>query len=124
VAKALQQSFPYVRVFHSVGGWGNHFLASMSPLEPVSAAILAGRLPPAAVTDLLEFGPHHSAEEQFAEVTKSEFSLDSIIARASGDVPALQDDRPVNEYYLLRSAEDPQDRQHMWERFLRAIRKI
>lgn len=124
VAKALQESFPYVRVFHSVQGWGNHFLASMSPLTPVSAAVLASRLPPAAVSDLLEFGPAQSAEQQFALVTNSEFSVESLINRARGNVPALQDDHPVNEYYILRGVQDPDYRRHLWERFLRAIRKI
>jgi spermidine synthase len=124
VAKALRESFPYIRVFHSVGGWGNHFLASTSPLTPVSAAVLASRLPPAAVSDLLEFGPAHTAEEQFAPVTNSEFSIESLIVRAPGNVPALQDDRPVNEYYILRSAQDPDYRRNMWQRFLRVIRRI
>ena len=124
VAKALQQSFPYVHVFHSVEGWGNHFLASESPLTPTSAAVLASRLPPAAVSDLLEFGPAHTAEQQFASVTNSEFSIESLIGRAPGYVPALQDDRPVNEYYILRSAQDPDYRRQIWERFLRAIRRI
>jgi len=124
VAKALRESFPYIRVFHTVGGWGNHFLASMSPLTPTSAAVLASRLPAAAVTDLLEFGPAQSAEEQFASVTNSEFSIESLIQRASGNVPALQDDRPMNEYYILRSAQDPDYRKHLWESLLAAIRKI
>ncbi len=124
VAKALHESFPYIRVFHTVGGWGHHFLASMSPLTPVSAAVLASHLPPAAVSDLLEFGPAQTAEEQFALVTNSEFSIDSVIARASSNVPALQDDRPINEYYLLRSAKDPNHRRYMWERFLKAIKTI
>lgn len=122
VAKALQESFPYVRVFHSVQGWGNHFLASTSPLTLASAAVLASRLPPAAVSDLLEFGPAKSAEQQFALV--SEFPVDSLIRRAPGNVPALQDDRPVNEYYILRSVRDPDYRRYMWERFLRAIKRI
>jgi spermidine synthase len=124
VAKALRESFPYIRVFHTVGGWGNHFLASTSPITLTSAAVLASRLPPAAVSDLLELGPAQSAEEQFASVTNSEFSIESLIDRASGNVPALQDDRPVNEYYILRTVEDPGYRRQMWKRFLRAIRRI
>jgi len=124
VAKALRESFPYVHVFHSVEGWGNHFLASESPLTPTSAAVLASRLPPAAVTDLLEFGPAHTAEEQFALVMNSEFPLETLIERAPGNVPALQDDRPVNEYYILRSAQDPDFRRTIWQRLLRAIRRI
>jgi spermidine synthase len=124
VAKALRESFPYIRVFHTVGGWGHHFLASMSPLTPTSPAVLASRLPAAASSDLLEFGPAQSAEEQFASVTNSEFSIESLIGLASGYVPALQDDRPVNEYYIWRRAQDPDYRRQMWERFLLAIKKI
>ncbi len=124
VAKALRESFPYIRVFHTVGGWGHHFLASMSPLTPTSAAVLASRLPAAAASDLLEFGPAQSAEEQFASVTNSEFSIESLIGLASGYVPALQDDRPVNEYYIWRRAQDPDYRRQMWDRFLLAIRRI
>lgn len=124
VAKALQESFPYVRCFHTVGGWGHHFLVSTSPLPPISAAELASRLPPNAVSDLLEFGPVNSAEEQFASVINSEFPLENIIGSASGNVPALQDDRPVNEYYILRSAQDPVYRRHLWQRFLTALRRI
>jgi len=124
VAKALRDSFPYIRVFHTAGGWGHHFLASTSPLTSTSAAVLASRLPPAAVSDLLEFGPAQSAEEQFALVTNSEFSVESLIGHAPANVPALQDDRPVNEYYILRSVKDPAYRRRMWERFVGAIGKI
>jgi hypothetical protein len=60
--------------------------------------------------------------EQFALV--NEFPVDSLIRRTRGNVPALQDDRPVNEYYILRSVRDPDYRRYMWERFLRAIRRI
>jgi spermidine synthase len=101
VAKSLHESFPYVRVFRSIEGWGYHFLASQSPLPSPSAATLASRLPSAAVTDLLEWGPAPTAEQQFAAVLNQELSLDSLIALDPG-VPALQDDRPVNEYYILR----------------------
>jgi len=124
VAKALRESFPYIRVFHSVEGWGHHFLASTSPLTRTSPAVLASRLPPAAVSDLLEFGPERSAEEQFASVTNSEFSIESLIGLGPSNVPALQDDRPVNEYYILRSAQDPDYRRRLWQSLLGALKKI
>jgi hypothetical protein len=39
VARALQESFPYVRSFHSmIEGRGIHFLASMTPIANFSAA--------------------------------------------------------------------------------------
>ena len=120
VAKSLRESFPYVRVFRSIEGWGYHFLASKSPLPSPSAALLASRLPPAAVTDLLEWGPASTAEQQFAGVLNQELSLDSLIALDPG-VPALQDDRPVNEYFVLRRVLDPEYRHRVWGRFLARV---
>ena len=101
VAGALKESFPYLRVFHSVEGWGYHFLASESPLPNPTAAELAQRLPAKAATDFLEWGPETTPEGQFADVLKREISLDDLIQQAP-TASALRDDRPVNEYYLTR----------------------
>jgi spermidine synthase len=121
VAKALKESFPYVRVFRSIEGWGYHFLASSSPLPSVSAADLANRMPPAAATDLIEWGPANNATAQFDEVLRQELSLDSLIQRAPG-VPALQDDRPVNEYFLLRRGQDSAYWAQIWKRLLSHVK--
>jgi spermidine synthase len=117
VAEALRESFPYVRVFRSIEGWGFHFLASDSPLPDYSASTLASHLPPAATADLLEWGPATNAEDQFARVLKQELSLSDLMERAP-DVPALQDDRPVNEYFLLRWLRNRENRQKVWRHFL------
>ena len=42
VAKALKESFQYVRAFHSMGGWGYHFLASNQPIPTRSALVSRG----------------------------------------------------------------------------------
>jgi spermidine synthase len=101
VARALQESFPHVRVFRSVEHWGLHFLASNHPIPNRTAEELAGRLPASATKDMMEWGPEQTAESQFAVVLSSELSLEQIIAQAP-QTPALEDDRPVNEYYALR----------------------
>ncbi len=101
VARALRDSFPYVRVFERRKDWEYHFLASMEPIPPTSAAVLAERLPPAAAADLVEWGPQATPEEQFAFILEREIPLEQLIAPAPR-TPALQDDRPINEYYLLR----------------------
>jgi spermidine synthase len=101
VARGLKESFLYVRVFHPVGGRGFHFLASGLPLPERTAGELAQRLPPKAASDLMEWGPEPTPERQFASVLQKELSLDQMIAQAP-DAPALQDDRPENEYYLMR----------------------
>ncbi len=101
VARALKESFAYVRVFHPVGGVGFHFLASQQPLPDRTPAELAQRLSPKAAADLVEWGPEPTAELEFASVLHKELSLDQMIAQAP-QAPALQDDRPENEYYMLR----------------------
>jgi len=101
VARALQESFSHVRVFHSLEGWGYHFLASDRLLPHPTAAELAQRLPAKAASDLLEWGPEATPERQFADVLNREISLDELIAQAP-TAPALQDDRPQNEYYAIR----------------------
>ena len=105
IARALKNSFPYVRVYHSVehGGW--HYLASMSPIRERGALELAGRMPPAAVADMLEWGPAKTPSEQFDRVLSHQMTLDQLIALSPG-TPALQDDRPINEYFLLRTPLD------------------
>ena len=117
VARALQESFPYVRAFNSVEGWGIHFLASMTPIPSLSASELAEKLPPDAARDLMEWGPTSSPQEQFELVLSREVSLDALI-QAAADVPALQDDHPVNEYFIVRRLHDPAFQRGVWQRLL------
>ena len=101
IAHALRDSFPYVRAFKSVAGWGVHYLASRQPIPDRSPADLAKRLPPAAAADLVEWGPFPTPGQQFAAVLQNEMPIDWIVS-LDKNAPAIQDDRPVNEYYLLR----------------------
>jgi predicted membrane-bound spermidine synthase len=101
VARALEEEFPHVRAFQSVEGWGYHLIASKHRVQIPPAAVLAARLPPAAVQDLLEWGPVSTAEGQFEAVLKAEAPIEQIFEMARR-APALRDDRPVNEYYLVR----------------------
>ncbi len=101
VALALRQSFPYVRVFAFGKNWGFHFLASDRSLPNRTASELAQRLPAAAAADLVEWDPQPDAEARFAHLLNFELPIDQLIS-ASPSTPALSDDRPINEYYLLR----------------------
>ena len=100
-AQSLRRSFQDVRVFPSVEGWGFHFLASDSPMSRLPAVTLAMRLPAAAARDLLEWGPEASVVDQLDAVLGRELPIEQLI---QGDpaAPLLTDDRPVNEYFLLR----------------------
>ena len=106
IARALRESFPYVRAFISFDGpdgRGIHYLASRQPIPDRSAADLAKRMPASAAADLVEWGPFPTAEQQFAELLKREVPIDTVIS-ADRSARAMQDDSPVNEYYLLRTA--------------------
>jgi predicted membrane-bound spermidine synthase len=101
IAKALMESFPSVRAFHSYDHFGIHFLASMEPIPVTSSAVLASRLSATAAADFVEWGPQATPQQQFEEVLSREISLESIIAQAPR-IPAMRDDQPINEYFLLR----------------------
>jgi predicted membrane-bound spermidine synthase len=99
VVRALLAEFPYVVAYRSIEGWGYHFLAAMQPIEAPSAAAFAARLPAAAERDLIEWGPQPTGEAMAAAMLAGRTDA-AAIAGAAG--PAITDDRPVNEYFLLR----------------------
>jgi spermidine synthase len=99
--EAVRHSFPYVRVFVSLEGWGAHILASDRPIPDWSAEALAGRMPETARADMTEWGPGPNAIEQLRRVLDRELDPASFVAAAPG-TPPLRDDQPINEYYLIR----------------------
>jgi spermidine synthase len=98
--KAICAEFPHVRAFQSMIGWGTHFFASARPFEMPSPEVFAARLPPKAARDLLEWNPGQTAAGVYELVANREVSLDAYLR--SDLAPALTDDRPINEYFLLR----------------------
>jgi spermidine synthase len=101
VARSVLESFPHVRAFSSVEGWGTHFLASAEPLPASKVEELPQPLPPAAARDLAEWEPDWTPAELLAEVLAQEHTMEGFLKLAPA-VPAIEDDRPINEYYLLR----------------------
>jgi len=106
VARALAESFPYIRAFVSVEREGLHFLASMNPIPSSTASELAKRLPVDAVHDLTEWGPASTPEAQFQLLLDQEMPIDKIVGN-NPDAPVLQDDRPINEFFLVRKLCEP-----------------
>jgi spermidine synthase len=100
VTRAIRRSFPHVRVFHSLEGWGFHFLASNTPIVIASPEVIAGRMPASAKEDLLEWMPDMTVEQVLEECIKKEVSLKHLVDYSDGTT--LTDDRPINEYFLLR----------------------
>jgi spermidine synthase len=105
VAGSICSSFPSVRCFLSVEGWGVHILASMDPIPQQTADQLAARMPPAAQKDLLEWASGQDARTYLGRVVSNEappeFLLNSTLDSRNPDI-RITDDHPVNEYFLLR----------------------
>lgn len=99
--RALAESFPHLRVFGSLERWGVHFLASERPIALPSRDELLRRVPDRARADLLEWSPKATVASLFGHVFARELAVDSLLARSPA-TPALTDDRPFNEYFLLR----------------------
>jgi spermidine synthase/MFS family permease len=103
ITRSLIESFPYVRVYKSMHeGEGFHFLASMHPLCAPSAAVWRTKLPPAAQQDLLEWEPQLDLTKLYQALLAQKRDPREWIVRDPGI--RITDDRPYNEYFLLRRA--------------------
>jgi spermidine synthase len=96
---ALASEFTHVRAFRSVAGWGVHLLASDRPMPRRSARELLARMPEKAAHDLVEWGPFSDPKAMLDTVLGRELDLSGLQAHPG---PALDDDRPINEYFWYR----------------------
>jgi spermidine synthase len=102
VARAFRNAFPHVRTFESIAGWGIHFLGRMEPFPEWDGASLAQRIPARAAADLVEWNEGTTPPEMMENVLSGEKRVSDLIG-ADASQPPIGDDRPVNEYFLLRS---------------------
>jgi spermidine synthase len=100
VLRSIHESFPNVRCLTSMEGWGFHLLATEEPLEPLDAQQLAARMPEAAKKDLVEWATSPDVPAYIQPVISQEIH----IAEHLNPDPEIKvtDDRPFNEYFLLR----------------------
>ena len=101
VTTSLTRSFPYVLMYRSVTGSGIHYLASMSPIHVPIAAEAILRMPEAARKDRLEW--EEKSETKLADIWRRllEGQVEPALFTLGLD-GRITDDRPFNEYYLLR----------------------
>jgi spermidine synthase len=101
VLRSVCDSFPYVHCFNSVEFGGVHILASMQPIEMLTSADLAARMPENAKNDLLEWSP---AREPLPAYLERVLSTELPVTELLGPDPEIRitDDQPFNEYFLLR----------------------
>jgi len=102
IARALADSFPHVAAFRSFDGRGTHFTASMTPWAVPTAAEFVARLPEAARRDMVEWntGELRDVQTFAATVLKGQVAIEQLLTADPAVV--ITDDRPFNEYYLLR----------------------
>jgi predicted membrane-bound spermidine synthase len=101
VSRALKESFPYVRVFEYGHNVSLQFLASDHLIPDRTPLEMEQRMPLNAARDMMEWYPGVPPQQVFTFIVQHETSIDQVIALAPG-APSLQDDRPMNEYFLLR----------------------
>jgi predicted membrane-bound spermidine synthase len=105
MARSLRESFPYIRVFFD--DFGYHFLCSDQPVPRRTTQELLARMPDAAINDLAEWDQspgetvRNAARDEFDEMLRGETTTDPLLA-GSPNTPAITDDRPINEYYIVR----------------------
>jgi spermidine synthase len=98
--RSLRDSFPYVRCYGSVIGRGVHMLASRQPIAACSPEELIRCMPAAARADLVEWEPRTNPAAYLGIVIAREFGPEKILPQ--NPMICISDDRPYNEYYLLR----------------------
>jgi len=103
VMRSLHESFPCVSCFQGVNGWGTHFLASMEPLEAATSQELAARMPVQAQKDLMEWNPKQDLAGYLNQVLSKATPIADLLDY-SHDY-RITDDRPFNEYFLLRQGQ-------------------
>ncbi|OGL73636.1 hypothetical protein A3C96_03110 [Candidatus Uhrbacteria bacterium RIFCSPHIGHO2_02_FULL_60_10] len=105
-ARSLREVFPYVDVYLSVEGWGYHFIASKTPINAITPEQFVAVMPEAAKADLMEWGaPGNQDISQYAaNILSRKMPFDQFLM-GSPDI-VITDDRPFNEYYLLRNLTD------------------
>ncbi|HQT88121.1 MAG TPA: hypothetical protein PK677_06150 [Acidiphilium sp.] len=104
IALALHRSFPYVvayRGYHQQ--FGIHFIASMHPIPMLTPAAFVARLPARAKQDILRWRTPGTTIQQVAtRIIGSRISFRALLPKPASPIPALSDQRPFNEYFLLR----------------------
>jgi spermidine synthase len=100
MAKAIRSIFPHVRVFVSLAEIGYHFFASRRPVEVPDAKTFLSRIPPAALADFVEWTQRKNGARLYQECVRREVPLDQLLT--AGVTWSITDDRPFNEYFLLR----------------------
>ena len=108
VVNTVAREFPHVLVYRAFEAKpdlplhlaGIHILAAEWPLEPPTVAQAIARMPEAAKKDLVEWHPQMPLEVAWDYVLKQRIPLADVLP--GNPRLGITDDRPFNEYFLLR----------------------
>jgi spermidine synthase len=102
IARSLVESFDYVVAFRSIEGAGTHYTASTKPIRVPSTEEFVARLPDPAKRDLIEWNTADLRDVHVfvSKVLERQIPIDTLLNPDTGI--AITDDRPFNEYYVLR----------------------
>ena len=100
ILQSLVNSFQFVRCFLSVDSMGMHMLASQQRIDDISANQFASRMSAAAAIDLLEWDHGVTLTDSIRGVLSNEVPTQATLNRDTQI--RITDDRPYNEYFLLR----------------------
>jgi hypothetical protein len=90
-------------VYASIYGVGYHVIASNDPIPRLSAEELVARMPAAAVSGHARVERLPTGDCFFGTMLGHEYAVDSLlIDRRREATLAISDDRPVNEFFLMR----------------------
>jgi spermidine synthase len=101
IARSLTEVFPYVRAYRSLDVWGVHFLCSSQPISMPGPDELIKRLPRPVREDLMEWETQRDLPTVARDILKNELPLTALLNHYH-EAEAVTDDRPFNEYYLIR----------------------
>lgn len=114
VIRSIINSFNHVKVFKSLQGWGIHIMASQSPIIIPDTELFISRMPDRAKQDMMEWKmPADSLYDVVAyHVLNKEMHINELL----NDNPNIKivDDRPLNEYFLLRRASNKMSLAPSW----------
>jgi hypothetical protein len=104
--RSLGQSFRYVKIYELIGNWGYHILASNEPFQELSAEQVLAKMPQKARADFEELLTEKDKDATLLGILKTPFSQEQnvpqVLAKTADNV-TLDDDRPLNEYFILRN---------------------
>ncbi|HQP46606.1 MAG TPA: hypothetical protein PKV59_07360 [Flexilinea sp.] len=107
IARSLSNTFPYIRIYQSVEGWGLHFLASMNPIDIPAPRVMLSRIPEKARKDIMEWyqvDQTTNLEGFIKFIFKSEIPFAELLNDDQEII--ITDNKPFNEYFFLRRTLD------------------